>query len=352
VLFNTGSAKETAMNLRRSTLTLFALAICGLSSLDAASIDKITVFATGTVAGATNPDSITLDGSHVWIAYKNSADTTGLLGGSTVVEYDSTGNALYTYSIHGSVDGLKYDAERNLIWALQNEDGNSTLSLIDPTAHALTQNSPINYAVPSATRGWDDVVFLNGQVFMTNTNPAAASDPTIQIISSQNFLQAFTLDATPVLTMGATGLDLATGITQVTDQSDPDSLKETPWGGLMLTSEDGSLTFVENPGKSNQAVSFLPLIDPTTGMQVGTMDDAVFVTTPSGSFFVADQGNNRVLKVDVSDMQTPSLFANIVSLNELANVDLKTGVITPFLTNLKAPHGLVFVPRFSSVFGR
>jgi DNA-binding beta-propeller fold protein YncE len=121
----------------------------------------------------------------------------------------------------------------------------------------------------------------------------------------------------------------------------------------MLTGEgDGTLTFVENPGQTNQAVSFLQLIDPNTGAVVANLDDCVFVTTPSGSFYLTDTGNNRVLKIDVSDMEVPSLLGSVPSLNMLANIDMTTGVVTPFLPNLNGPHGLEYIPRFTSLFGR
>src|SRR5580704_17685700 len=91
-----------------------------------------------------------------------------------------------------------------------------------------------------------------------------------------------------VLTMGAVGMNLATGATnQPTTDTDSDTLVLTPQGGLMLTSgNDGQLIFVENPGKSNQSVSFLQLIDPNSGSNATGLDDAAFVTTPAGTFYI------------------------------------------------------------------
>ena len=43
-----------------------------------------------------------------------------------------------------------------------------------------------------------------------------------------------------------------------------------------------------------------------------------------------------------------SLFASVGSLNVLGKVDLKTGRVVSFVTGLKGPHGLVFVPRDGS----
>ena len=315
--------------------------ILGSSSvLGAASIRNVTVFATGAAIGATGPDSLAVTDDSIWISYTNGADSTGLSGSSTVVEYSFSGAVRQTFSIKGSVDGLKADPRTGLIWALQNQDGNSTLTLIDPET-GIVPGSPFQYAVKSTTEGYDDVVFRGSQIFLSYTNPAVPTDPTIQrLVKGTN-----PLAVTPILTMGATGTNLATGQpNQPTTQNDPDSLKLTPTGSLMLTSgDDGQLIFVAHPGTNEQAVSFLTLLDPS-GKNVSGLDDAVFAMASRGTFYLADTSNNRVLKITADDLEPGSLFASVGSLNELALVNQKTGVLTPFLANLKGPHGLVFLP--------
>jgi hypothetical protein len=59
---------------------------------------------------------------------------------------------------------------------------------------------------------------------------------------------------------------------------------------------------------------------------------------------LSDTTNNRVLKIDVDDIDIGSLFASVGSLNELAVVDIHTGITTPLVSNLNGPHGLEFVP--------
>jgi len=70
-----------------------------------------------------------------------------LVGHSTIVEYDHSGKIDHTYQINGYVDGLKFDPVTGEIWALQNQDGNSTLSIIDPEDRTVSK--PLSYAVPS-----------------------------------------------------------------------------------------------------------------------------------------------------------------------------------------------------------
>lgn len=322
-----------------SRIVVATIALNMASSAWAQHVRRITTFATGTAVNATQPDSITLSRNSVWVEYGNGADSTGLSGSSTIVQYNLNGEVHHTYSIAGSVDGLKVDPRTGLVWALQNQDGNSTLSLIDPKKHTVT--GPIPYAVQSSTRGYDDVVFREDQVFLSYTNPLVPTDPTIQLLKNGSD----PLVVTSILTMGATGTNLATGQpNQLTTDTDPDSLKLTPTGDLMLSSEaDGQLIFVEKPGRPDQSVSFLQLLDPSTGLAVSNIDDAVFATARKGVFYLSDTGNNRVLKIEVDHLPVGTLFCSVGSLNELAVVNIHTGVTSPFVSNLNGPHGLEFV---------
>src|SRR6516164_8504744 len=137
---------------RISRIAIAAIALTLASSAYAQSVRRITTFATGTAVKATQPDSIALSKNSVWVSYTNGADSTGLSGSSTIVQYKLNGQVRHTNSIAGSVDGLKVDTRTGRVWALQNQDGNSTLSLISPKTHTLS--GPIPYAVTSATQGY------------------------------------------------------------------------------------------------------------------------------------------------------------------------------------------------------
>ena len=156
-----------------------------------------SIFATGAAVSASGPDSITVGNGSVWVSYTNGADSTGASGSSTIVQYSLGGEVRHTYSIAGSVDGLKIEPRTGLVWALQNQDGNSALTLIDPL-HGTT--SSLQYAVTSPSHGYDDVAFDGDKIFLSYTNPASASDPTIQLLENRSS----PLIVTPVLTAGAT----------------------------------------------------------------------------------------------------------------------------------------------------
>jgi hypothetical protein len=323
----------------KTLICFFAIAFVQFASA-APTISKTTTFATGTAVKGTAPDSITISRDSVWVAWTNGADSTGKSGTSVVAQYDLSGNLVSQLPFPGYVDGLKYDDERDLIWVLQNQDGNSSLQFIDHSG----KTSSVSFAVQSSTRGYDDVAFINGAIFMSYTNPTGASDPVIQYMTGVS-----PVTFSSILTSGATGTNLAIGQTGTTTDTDSDSLKVTPFGGLMLTSgSDGQVIFVHDVALPTRSVSFLNIIDPTTSKNVSGLDDVVFATTPSGSFYVADTGNNQILKVDVTGLTPLSLFA--ASGSSVSSVNLKTGVATPFIINLNAPHGLAFVANFNSLF--
>jgi hypothetical protein len=108
---------------RIARFAIASIALTMASSAYAQHIRRITTFATGTAVNATGPDSITLSRNSVWVSYTNGVDSTGLSGSSTIVQYNLHGEVRHTYSIAGSVDGLKVDSRSGRVWALQNQDG-------------------------------------------------------------------------------------------------------------------------------------------------------------------------------------------------------------------------------------
>lgn len=137
-------------------------------SANAAPTISVFAAASGVVdpSGATvsAPDSISFFNGSFWVVYTNGASKTCGGGTSTVVQYDTDGNVLQTYSVPNYIDGLRGNPADGKIWALQCEDGNSTLTIIDPVTHHVSK--PLAPEVTSATRGFDDVVFQDGKVFL------------------------------------------------------------------------------------------------------------------------------------------------------------------------------------------
>ncbi len=299
-----------------------------------ATIDSSSVFATGT-GGETQPDSVTTGNNAVWIEYGNGADSTGAAGSSTVVEYSLSGQVENTYTIAGSADGLKIDPATGIVFALQNQDGNSMLSLIDPTTG--TVSAPLPYAVPSATRGYDDIAFLNGSVYLSYTNPTGPGDAVVQRLTNGD-QPIGTLVTSNILADGATGTNIATGqINQPIPLSDPDSLKSTPNGDLLLTSEaDRTFTVISDPGTAAQSQRFVTLTAGTS------LDDVIIPSSSTGTFYVSNTTSDQVQAYTVSGLNTSDAYASVGT--EIVQVDLQTGAETPLITGLSGSHGLDFVP--------
>lgn len=291
---------------------------------------------------ASAPDSITVGGDSTWVEYGNGADSTGKGGSSTVVQYGSFGQIEHSYSIAGSVDGLKYDPVTGNIWALVNQDGNSTLRFIDPHTNqlsaALKYGSGYVYGAQS-TRGYDDVAFDGNKTFLSYTNPANPGDAVVQLLMTGT-APTGTLQTVNILSLGDTGTNLATGATnQLLPVTDPDSLKLLPDGSLILSSGgDDALTIISHPGTAQQTASFVQL---PAGF---SPDDAIVPISASGVFTIGNQGSNDVLQVRVSGLNPNDLYADITAKNELVQIDPKTGKVTPILTGLASPHGLAFTP--------
>jgi hypothetical protein len=199
----------------------------------------------GPESGPTSRDSTSLGQGSVWVPYQMGADSAGLSGSGTTVRYNPTGAVLETWRISGNVDGLKVDPSTGLVWALQGSAGDTALTLIDPVTNGTHGSSYMS----TADRGFDDVVFSSGQVFL---NPAAAIDPAM--------IQSLTSPAV-----------VASILTAVNDQG---STRPISSGEFDLTGEaDQPIVFVEN--RLQNAVN-----------------DAVSSADTGGYFVLADIGAN------------------------------------------------------------
>jgi hypothetical protein len=73
------------------------------------------------------------------------------------------------YTVEGKSDGMKYNPFDGKIWCLRNGDSNPAVTLFDPATSIQTDYA---YAAPPAHGGgYDDVVFMNGQIFISASNP-------------------------------------------------------------------------------------------------------------------------------------------------------------------------------------
>jgi len=314
---------------------------------------SVAVFANAP-KGLSSPDSITRFQGTIWVGYQNKTQPTGTGGDSDIVQFDPTGKVLKTYKVKGRNDGLKYNPFDGKIYALQNEDLNPYLTLIDPVTGTVTNYA---YATPPAHGGgYDDIVFLNGQIFISASNPNL-TPPSKNYPFGQNIYPSIIkvtlvgnqIDSSPVLIGNATLIDVTTGKSVVAAQSDPDSLKVDPSGNLVLDSQqDGDLIFLNGPGFPNQVGYRLHLSSSST-TQV-TVDDTVFPTQAAGTIYVADTPADIVYAITSSVFPPNSAFTSASDSNNYeGRIDLQTGKITPIITGLQGPHGALFVSALPEV---
>jgi len=304
------------------------------------SVKNVSVFATSP-SGNSAPDSIIKVGNDTFVEYGNGADSTGASGSSDVIEYGPYGRIIASYTLAGTVDGLKYNAQNGLVYALQNQDGNSTLTTINPRTGQTSE--PFSYAQPSSTRGYDDIVFKGRQIFESYTNPVGNGDAVIVRLEHGNGPSG-SLQTVPILNSDATGLNTVTGQrNQPLPITDPDSLKVAPNGDLILTgASDGVIADIHNPGRANQQVRFTQVTD-ADGNAASGLDDVIKPSATSGTFQLTNTSGNEVLSFSASRLNPNDYYASVAGLGGFGQIDPHTRVFT-LLVPASGAHGLTFTP--------
>jgi hypothetical protein len=192
----------------------------------------VSVFARALSGQYSAPDSITFNNSAIYIGYGNGGDPGG--GNSTpstIIKYDYNGSILDMVLVNGHNDGLKINPQTGDLWALQNEDANANLLILDPS----TLSTKNKYFIGTGPHGggYDDIVFLNGNIYFSASNPQhnPNNEPSIMQFTSSG--SSFTL--TPVLYGNASATDIPTGQLVTLNLQDPDSMTYNFGGDSFLT---------------------------------------------------------------------------------------------------------------------
>ena len=172
-----------------------------LSSIAAAPYN-LTVFAKAPT-GLCAPDSIAVLGDHVFVGYGDGHLPDGSDGlNSQIVEYKMDGTVVHTYTVPGHNDGLKVDPVTNKLWAIQNEDANANLVIIDTE----TQFQRLYTFCPAAHGGgYDDLVFRGCKVYVSASNPANNPNTGPAIVSAK--LEGNLVAVGPVLAGEASAIE-------------------------------------------------------------------------------------------------------------------------------------------------
>lgn len=300
----------------------------------------LTVFATAP-SGLSAPDSIAVLGDHVFVGYGDGHDPAGADGlSSQVVEYNMDGSLVHIFTVLGHNDGLKVDPITHLLWALQNEDGNARLVIINPE----TQERQL-YLLGTGPHGggYDDITFRGCSAYLSASNPTINPNTAPAIVSVH--LNGNRVDLDPVLEGNANAIDIPSSASVQLSLQDPDSMTLDPLGNLVLDSQgDQELIIVSHPGDPNQSALRLPLSYLTTSGPMGVeTDDTAFVTSSEGFILFADKGLNAVYSLKKNGFAPGAAYTAADGGPFVGTVDLTTGVITPVVNGLSNPGGLVFV---------
>jgi hypothetical protein len=336
--------------MKKISALVFALAVLMISGMNAGPVFgqtatapyKLTVFAKpASGSGLSAPDSIAVLGDHVFVGYGDGHLPDGSDGlSSQVVEYKMDGSVVYTYTLVGHNDGLKIDPVTHLLWALQNEDASANLVIINTETR---QQKLYTFGPTLHGGGYDDLVFRGCKVYVSASNPANNPNAGPAIVSAR--LQGNLVEVEPALAGQADAIDITTDATVQLNLLDPDSMTLDPLGNIVLDSQgDQELIIVSNPDSANQRVLRLPLsyLAPGGPVSVET-DDTAFVTSSEGFILFADKGLNAVYKISKKAFAPGTAYTAADGGPFVGTLDLTTGVITPIVTGLKNPGGMVFV---------
>lgn len=295
----------------------------------------ISVFATSIPGVDFAPDSIAVVDGHVFVGYGDGAAPDGSDGkSSTIVEYKMNGDLVWTYTVKGHNDGLRVNPQTKQLWAIQNEDANPNLVIIDPKAHTQTL-----YTFSSTPHGggYDDVAFRGNDVFISASNPANNPNTAPAIVKAQ--ISGSVVNVTPVLNASATATDIPTDTPIGLNLQDPDSMIFNSLGDLVLDSQaDAELIVVHHPGYTDQSVYHLGLTQNGAAVQI---DDTVFAKSSHGVILVADRDGETVYAISRNIFSPAAAYC--ATPTSVAALDQDTGVLTDIVTGLVSPHGMAFI---------
>lgn len=288
-----------------------------------------------------NPDSVVVDGGHVFIDYQNVTAKDGTDGkSSTVVEYNMEGELLKRWDIPGHSDGMRINPANHVLWTTSNEDGNPAFATIDPKAGVVTK-----YTFPAAPHGggYDDLYFLNGKAFIAASNPTldSSGNNVFPAVDEITLNSNHTISLAPILIGNATAIDSTTKQPVTLDLTDPDSLSTDGDGNLVLVSQgDSELITIGDPGGSKQTV---------TRLSVGTQLDDTVYPSAAGRLLVVDAGGSTYWISKDTKFAADSIYTQAPNdsgvTNFVGTVDPKTGFITPIAIGFTKATGMVFVPN-------
>jgi hypothetical protein len=318
---------------------LTALTVTVAAQVTPSATYTVSTFATGVAGVYSAPDSIALLDGHIFIGYGNGIAPDGSDGkSSTIVEYKMNGAVVRTYSVVGHNDGLRVNPRTKKLWALQNEDGNPNLAIINPTNGNKTVYT---FGPTPHGGGYDDIAFRGNDVFLSASNPA--NNPNFAPAVVKATIHGSVVNVREALNASAVATNIPTDTPVTLNLQDPDSMIFNPFGDLVLDSQaDAELIVVHHLGFTDQSVYRLKLSTKGAATQV---DDTIFATSSYGVILVSDRdaGAAGVVYAISKNIFSPAA-AYTATPNSVGSLNFNTGVITNVVSGMVSPHGMAFIP--------
>jgi hypothetical protein len=296
----------------------------------------LTTFAQGTTS-TFQPDSIVQWRNSVLVGFANGVAKDGSDGkSSTIVQYSMTGAVQRTFSVQGHNDGLRVVGDDQL-WALQNEDANPSIEVIDLVGGSTTTYTP---AAPHGG-GYDDLRVVGDDIYMTASNPnldAAGVNVFPALVRVK--LSGGSVDLEPVLYGNSSAIDIATGSAITLNLTDPDSLSVDPRGNIVVDSQaDAVLVFVHHPLAHDQTAGQISIQGSTT------LDDTAFAPRGPSFALFTDIGGNTIYRLDnaVFGFEPGTAYSTSDTLGTVNVLNVDNGNLTPIATGFKSTRGMIFI---------
>lgn len=354
-LFGPRPAKQSRRNISVRYRPLEVLEDRCVPSLTVAPGYSVSTFALPPSLGvvkATGPDDIAVDqsGQHVFVGYQNGTAKDGTDGKkSTIVEFNASGKLLHYWQTPGHNDGLKIDPVTGKVWALQNEAGNPNLVVIDPSTTAAISytfappDNGANPPKPPKPGGYDDIAFLNGKVYMTESYPADShGSAVVQVrLPAKPAVNNQVIIVSRVLPLTTTATD-SSGHTVNLALGHPDSMTVSG-NNLVFTSQapDNEVLTIHNPGPGQ----FVTVAQVHSGTKRFEVDDTLFAPSAAGAILVVDT-SGTVYKITGLAVKNGLVLSSADTQHALGTFDPKTGVFTSVITGFAGqPKGLAFLRK-------
>jgi hypothetical protein len=309
----------------------------------------------------TNCDDLAFLAGHVFMTCQNMTGSLGGGGNSTILEYAEDGTLITSWSLPDKADGIAGDPLHGRLNVTFNEDGNSHLATIAPSAPSGQQVTNYAYSVNPAS------IKLTGPLHTGGGTDSVSVDSRGHIYTSASFGGAKTGTAvfkvvltppkaatsTGVATLSPTFLDNATASNGNTGAGTvPLKLVDVDSNAIVpATSSRYGGSFVIDD-QTAQNLVFAANIDAGTGLTAlhtpYGLDDIRWATTAGGTLFVVDKGQSpkgiSALYRVTGPFAAGVPYASNDSLGtEVDTVNLKTGKLTPFIRRLIIAKGLVYL---------